>query len=215
MLLDSQSVVTRSASYAGLEQWDKAVEDAKECIKLDPQFMKGYYRLATAQLELEDFDMALATIKQGLSLDANNAQLLKVMRNIKQAKRAATVVATSNEKPIDSATSQELRDLQIQLAETSREYNKVQANLTKLLREQRMNEITLNELEKNPSEGSYFRSIGKVFVKHARDDIYGHLKSVMEEQGKNQSDLMQKSDFLERRMQSQQQNVQELRTSSS
>lgn len=208
-------IFNSSASYSGLEKWDQAVEDAKECIKLDPQFMKGYYRLATALLELGDFDSALAAIKQGLALDANNSQLLKLMRNIKQAKRAATVAVTSDEKLIDSATSQELRDLQIQHAETTREFNKVQANLTKLQRETKMKEITLDELEKHPSQGSYFRSVGKVFLKHSRDDVICHLKAVMEEQGKNQSDLMQKLEFLERKIQSQRQNVEELRSSSS
>ena len=133
--------LTYSACYAGLEEWAKAVEDSKECIRLDPKFMKGYYRLATAQLELKDYDMALATIKQGLSLDANNAQLLKVMRNIKYAKRAATTVPETNEKKLDIATSQELHDLQLQHAETTREYNKVQANLSKLQREHKINQI--------------------------------------------------------------------------
>mmetsp|Transcript_93088 Transcript_93088/g.260320 ORF Transcript_93088/g.260320 Transcript_93088/m.260320 type:complete len:254 (+) Transcript_93088:155-916(+) len=203
----------RSACYAGLEEWAKAVEDSKECIRLDPKFVKGYYRLATAQLELKDYDMALATIKQGLSLDANNAQLLKVMRNIKYAKRAATTVPETNEKKLDIATSQELHDLQLQHAETTREYNKVQANLSKLQREHKINQITLDELEKNPSEGAYFRSTGKVFMKHDRDDIFGHLKNVMGEQGKRQTELVQKMEFLERRIHSQQQNVQELRSS--
>lgn len=205
--------LTYSACYAGLEEWAKAVEDSKECIRLDPKFMKGYYRLATAQLELKDYDMALATIKQGLSLDANNAQLLKVMRNIKYAKRAATTVPETNEKKLDIATSQELHDLQLQHAETTREYNKVQANLSKLQREHKINQITLDELEKNPSEGAYFRSTGKVFMKHDRDDIFGHLKNVMGEQGKRQTELVQKMEFLERRIHSQQQNVQELRSS--
>jgi tetratricopeptide (TPR) repeat protein len=202
-----------SASYAGLEEWAKSVEDAKECIRLDPQFMKGYYRLATAQLEQKHYDMALATIKQGLSLDANNSQLLKVMRNIKHAKGAGTIVPETNGKKLDTATSQELHDLQLQHAETTREYNKVQANLSKLQREHKINQITFDELEKNPSDGAYFRSTGKLFMKHGRDDVFGHLKVVMGEQGKRQSELIQKMEFLERRIQSQQQNVQELRSS--
>ena len=205
-------IIKFSASYAGLEEWGKAVEDAKECIRLDPQFMKGYYRLATSQLELKDYDMALATIKQGLSLDANNAQLLKVMRNIKQAKRAATIVPETNETKLDTATSQELHDLQVQYAETTREYSKVQANLSKLQREHKINQITFEELEKNPGDGAYFRSAGKIFMKHPRDDIFGYLKGTMDLQAKKESELIQKTEFLERRLHSQQQNVQELRS---
>lgn len=176
--------------------------------------MKGYYRLASAQLELEDYDMAVATIKQGLTLDANNAQLLKVLRDIKLAKKSKERPAMpSSERQLDLATSQELRDLQIQIAETSREYNKVKANLTKAQREQKMSEITLDELEKNPSEGNHFRSAGKVFIKQTRADIFSFLKATTDRHAKAQADLNQKLEFLERRLQSQQQNVRELTTS--
>lgn len=203
-----------SASYAGLEQWEKAIDDAKECIRLDPQFIKGYYRLATAQLELQEYDMALATIKQGLSLDANNSQLLKVMRSIKQSKRAANAPPSAAEQKLDNATTQELHDLQMQHALTTREYNKVQANLSKIQREHRMNQITLDELEKNPSDGMHFRNTGKIFMKHKREDIFDHLKSVMKAQRKSENELVQKMEFLQRRLQSQQQNVKELKASS-
>ena len=95
--------------------------------------MKGYYRLATAQLEQEEYDLATSTIKQGLALDANNTQLLKVLRNIKQAKKmkastnVSTATATSgiangggamsnlpHGNKLDTATSRELYDLKVQ-----------------------------------------------------------------------------------------------------
>lgn len=178
--------------------------------------MKGYYRLATAQLELKDYDMALSTIKQGLSLDSENSQLLKIMRKIKLAQRSEntnTVTEINDGKMLDNATAQEIMDIQRQHAETTKEYNKVQTNLTKMQREQKINQITLDELEKNPSDGAYYRSAGKVFMRHARDDVFDHLKTAMEDQGKKQSELIQKMEFLERRIQSQQQNMKELRSS--
>lgn len=199
----------KSASYAGLEQWGEAVDDAKECIKLDPGFMKGYYRLATAQLAMKDYDAAMASIKQGLSLDANNSQLLKLMRNIKEAQRTKSV-HTTDESKLDVATSQELYDLQMQLAETTREYNRVQANLSSLQRDHRVNQITLRELETNPSDGAHFRNVGKIFVKRPRENVFEHLKGVIEGQGKKQADLSQKMQLLEKRLQSQKQNVQEV-----
>lgn len=187
------------------------MKDAKECIRLDPQFMKGYYRLATAQLELKQLDMALATIKQGLSLDANNQQLLKVLRSIKTARRAAAVSAKEAYGSFDNATTQELHDLQLQHAETAREYNKVEANRSKLKREQRMNQLTLDELEKNPSNGAHFQSLGKIFLKQDRSSIFKKVHDSMEKQRKNETDLSQKMEFLRRRMESQQQNLRELR----
>mmetsp|Transcript_19134 Transcript_19134/g.40255 ORF Transcript_19134/g.40255 Transcript_19134/m.40255 type:complete len:163 (+) Transcript_19134:196-684(+) len=78
----------RSASHAGLQEWESAIKDAKECIRLDPEFIKGYYRLATAQLESKDYDASEATIKQGLGIDANHAQLTKLLRNVKLYKKS-------------------------------------------------------------------------------------------------------------------------------
>ena len=70
------------------------MEDAKECIRLLPQFVKGYYRLATAQLALEEYDAAQATIKQGLVMDANNAPLLKLLTTINSTELNWPNVAT-------------------------------------------------------------------------------------------------------------------------
>jgi chaperonin cofactor prefoldin len=196
-----------------LKDWAKAVEDSKECIRVNPQFVKGYYRLATAQLELEDYDLARATIKQGLALDANNNQLLKVLRSIKQAKKAATTAVYAPQKKLDTATSRELYDLQVQHSQTTREYNTVQANLTKTQREHRMHQVTLGELEASPSSGGYYRTIGKMFIKSTRDHVLDHLKSNMEDEQKKESDLTQKMEYLERRSKSQEQNMQELASS--
>lgn len=202
-----------SASHAGLKDWAKAIDDAKECIRLNPQFVKGYYRLATAQLELNEYDAAQTTIKQGLALDANNSQLLKVLRTIKQAKKAASATAFAPQRKLDTAVSKELYDLQVQHAQTTREYNTVQANLNKAQREFRMNQISLSELESCPSRNSYYKTVGKIFVKSTRDRILDQLKSNLENQQKKELDHTQKLEYLERRMKSQQQNIEELASS--
>lgn len=207
-----------SASHAGLKEWSKAVEDAKECIRLNPQFVKGYYRLATGQLELEEYDLAQATIKQGLAMDANNAPLLKLLGTIKKARKVAQggggtiggASANSSNNKLDPTTSRELYDLQVQHQQTTREYSVVKTNLVKTQREQKISDSTLGELEENPSVGNYYRSVGKVFVKSTRDLAVDHLKTTKQEHQKKETDLTQKLDYLERRMKSQQQNMKEL-----
>ena len=47
-----------------------ALDDALVCIGKDPKYLKGYYRLATAQIELSQFDDAEASIKAGEAIDA-------------------------------------------------------------------------------------------------------------------------------------------------
>lgn len=231
--LDSKNHVffsNRSASYAGLKEWNKAMDDAKECIRLDPQFVKGYYRLAMAQLESEQYDMAQSTIKQGLAVDPNNAPLLKLMGTIKKAKKAAATAAAvaaggtgagsssaaaggnaiGGAGKLDQATSRELYDLEVQYKQTIREFKFVQVNLNKYQKEQQMANATLGELEANPAVGAYYRSVGKAFLKSTRDDVLDHLKRNNEESSKKENDLAQKLKYLERRLMSQKQNMREL-----
>lgn len=60
---------TRSACYASLKNWQKAFEDALTCISKDAKFVKGYYRLSSAQTELGMYDDAETTLKAALALE--------------------------------------------------------------------------------------------------------------------------------------------------
>lgn len=209
----------RSASYAGLQEWENAIKDAKECIRLNPEFIKGFYRLATAQLESKDYDAAEVTIKQGLSIDSNHAQLLKLLRSTKLYRKAAAAPSSSSvataggnvNRQLDTATTRELYDLQVQYGKTAREYNTVKANLTKAAREEKMYGITLSEVKENPSaSGDYFRCVGKIFMRSSQTDIFEHLESNIQTQQKKQQELTGKSGYLEKRLKSQQMNMKEL-----
>ena len=77
---------TNSASHAGKRKWDEAINDAKECIKLNPSFVKGYYRLSSAQIEKNELDAAASTIKQGLNIEPDNSQPIAKINEIYQIK---------------------------------------------------------------------------------------------------------------------------------
>jgi tetratricopeptide (TPR) repeat protein len=79
-----------------LEQWKQAADDAKECIRLDPNFVKGYYRSAVAQIALGEHDSAIATIRQGLVVDNNNLPLTKLLRKAQQQKKVSMARQQSN-----------------------------------------------------------------------------------------------------------------------
>lgn len=193
--------------------------------------MKGYYRLATAQQELKEYDAAESTIKQGLTIEANNSQLLKVLRQIKAAKKAVLQAASTstttptpgqdgnNRSKIDAAASKELYDLQLLHSQTTREYQIVQANVNKSQREQRVSQITLEELEGGSTKAGttaavdakgYYKSIGKIFMKSTKENVVNQLQSKIEDQSKQETELGQKMEYLEKRLKSQQQNMEEL-----
>ena len=212
----------KSASYAGKRKWDEAISDAKECIKLNPTFIKGYYRLASAQIENSDLDGASASIKQGLNIDPDNAQLQKLMRNIKVKKQmikaaekqsdAAKVVAASASGGGDSALQKEIMDLQNQLRNTVRDYSNVNGDIIQAQKTQRVNEITMRELDSLPKETDtkMYMGVGKMFMAASRETVYSNLEKEIKENEKKATELTQKKEYLERRMKSQQQNIIEL-----
>ena len=58
-----------SACYAAIKNWQGSYEDALACISKDPKFIKGYYRLASAQTELMKFDDAETTLRAALTME--------------------------------------------------------------------------------------------------------------------------------------------------
>ncbi|KAL3782670.1 hypothetical protein ACHAWO_002595 [Cyclotella atomus] len=230
--LDSKNCVyysNRSACYGGKKDWTSAANDAKECIKTDPTFIKGYYRLANAQSEQEQFDAALSTIKQGLAIEPDNAQLQKQQRLIKakrsSAKRAeqeknSTSTTTANQPSpsnnlspypnLNPAIQKEVADLQTQLSTTTKEYRTVKASILMSQKSKRSNELTKSELEQIPTADKMYRGVGKMFMLQDRKDVVEYLDREIERETKSEGDLVGKLDYLERRIKSMQSNIGEL-----
>lgn len=216
----------RSTSYGNLGDWIKAEADAKECIRLDPSFVKGYYRLASAQIESHNLDAAVTTIRQGLALDEHNAQLTKQLRIVQQLKQVAAAKAAAAAQQsaalarggisVDAATAQELQELETHHRQTTRELSTVQADLLKTQKEYKMAQITKDELvEKVSADTQCYRSVGKMFVRTTRDAMVDHLHKKMETSTQTEKEMEQKIEYLDKQLKSQQQNIQELVASSS
>jgi len=70
----------RSAAYAGLLNWEKALSDGSKCIQLKGDWAKGYYRKGLAELEMKKYDAAANTLKQGLSVEPTNTDIKDKLR---------------------------------------------------------------------------------------------------------------------------------------
>jgi tetratricopeptide (TPR) repeat protein len=210
----------RAASYSGLHNHEQAVQDAKECIRLDPSFIKGYYRLSTAYMDLKDYDMATAAIRQGLAMDAKNAQLNKQLQHIKRLTAAQkqkqqttnlnNATSLGAHTPLDDATSHELADLRAQHAHTTRAWHTAVANVNLVQREHRMAALTCAELDGVPAETNCYRAIGKAFIYSNKNGVLEWLTNQRNNQDKKLVELNQKKDYLERQLKSQQQSINEI-----
>ena len=213
-----------SASYGALEDWENAAKDAKECIKINPTFLKGFYRLATAQIELGELDGAMATIKSGLSVDPDNQQLHKQLRIVKAKKNPTKVGAHSaggggGAMPgglagasTDPTANKELMDLRMQYMQTKKDYGLTQAEANKLQREIKVSELTQSELGSLPenSDSRMYQGIGKMFMLSTREAVFATLDKTIKDSQSKEADCSKKASYLENRLKSQEQNIREL-----
>jgi tetratricopeptide (TPR) repeat protein len=219
----------RSACHVALEQWVEAAADAKQCLKLCPQFVKAYYRLSLAQMAMDDLDAAQSTVKMGLNVEPNSLQLSKQLRlinaEIKKKKAAATATSkkiqqeNANSRMMNATSSQvtgsgvdsEIVDLQNQFRDTLRDYNIAKSFLDKYQREQKINEFTKAEIEESLSSTSnMYRGIGKMFLKQSPEDIVTYLNDQIQTAQKKEMEMNAKMEYLDKHMKSQQQNMAEL-----
>lgn len=70
----------RAACYTKLGAWADGLKDADECIRLRPDFSKGYSRKGHLQYFMKEFDKAMETYEAGLRHDPDNAELQDGMR---------------------------------------------------------------------------------------------------------------------------------------
>ncbi|SPO27171.1 probable STI1 - Hsp90 cochaperone [Ustilago trichophora] len=75
----------RSACYAGLRDWSKALDDAEACIKANPSFAKGYGRKGAALHGARKLEDAVDAYETGLKIAPEDAGLKKGLTDVKRA----------------------------------------------------------------------------------------------------------------------------------
>merc|ERR1719421_2706340 len=78
--LDEKSHVlysNRCTAYIALENYDKAMEDADECVRLQPSWAKGYLRRGSVYFRMGQLEKSEVVLKEGLELDPGNDALKK------------------------------------------------------------------------------------------------------------------------------------------
>ncbi|KAI0637715.1 putative stress-induced protein STI1 [Trametes polyzona] len=77
----------RSAAKAGKRQWAAALEDAEQCIKVNPTWAKGYARKGAALHGQRRYDEAIQAYETGLKIEDSPA-LRKGLKEVVDAKQA-------------------------------------------------------------------------------------------------------------------------------
>lgn len=75
----------RSAAHAAMGNFDQALEDANECVKLNPAWIKGHTRKAAAETGLKRYKEASETYRNALEMDAESTLLWDGLANLNAA----------------------------------------------------------------------------------------------------------------------------------
>ena len=73
----------RSATQSVLRNYQLALEDAESCIRIKPEWAKGYYRKGVALEGLVQFHEALEAYEKGLTMDSEDSTLKKATSDLK------------------------------------------------------------------------------------------------------------------------------------
>jgi stress-induced-phosphoprotein 1 len=77
----------RSACYFALEMFQEAADDGRQCVIIDKNFVKGYFRAASAHQKMENYDLALDFVKRGLGVESTNKDLKGMAKTIEESLR--------------------------------------------------------------------------------------------------------------------------------
>lgn len=80
-----------AACYEKLRKYDEMAEASRNCIKADRSFVKGYFRLASAQKAMNDLEGCIKTLESGLAVQASNADLKKMKKEVTELQRSEQV----------------------------------------------------------------------------------------------------------------------------
>lgn len=200
----------RSACHASMQNWQQALEDALQCVAKDGNFIKGYFRLAIAQAELGYFDDAETTCRAALSKEPENEHAVKQLKSVRAKRAAAQQKKKGPAKQLDEAQIKEYMELQEQIGSYTRDLRSVVGRMNAAQRESRSNQITRSHIDGYADDVPLYRTVGKAFVLTPKTAIASRLEEELATLTKNQRDLLDRKEYLERRITSSQQGIRDI-----
>lgn len=106
----------RSAAHMKNDSKSEALRDAEKCVKLNPEFSKGYNRLGVAQQSLRRYNDAIDTFKKGIAIEPANQALFSALcacqeahENDKRQKRIEAELERKKEEELQAWREKNLR----------------------------------------------------------------------------------------------------------
>jgi chaperonin cofactor prefoldin len=194
----------RSAAYGAVNKWQQAEQDAKECVKINPKFAKGYHRLANAQQQLGRKKEAVETLETAMSTATDPEKVPGIKKLLRQLKNElAPKPAQGGGRQVPAHIAKELQKIQ-------REMEQIDGKLAAYARQKKRLALVEHEVNELPEGTNTYRSIGKMFLQTSSDENVATMKSDAKRVDDQVASLDARKNYLNRQKQSVQDNITEL-----
>jgi stress-induced-phosphoprotein 1 len=82
-----------AACWEKLSNYEEMEKSARACVAADKNFVKGYFRLATALKALNDLSGCIKTLESGLAIQSTNSDLKKMKKQVTELQRGDQVAS--------------------------------------------------------------------------------------------------------------------------
>jgi len=82
-----------AACYEKLRKYPEMAKASRECIRADKNFVKGYFRLATALKAMNELPECIKTLESGLGMQSSNPDLKRMKKEVIELQRGEQVAA--------------------------------------------------------------------------------------------------------------------------
>ena len=100
------SYSNRCACFLQVNRIEQALEDAKQCVKLKPDWVKGYMRLGTCYHRLNKISDALAAYQQLLRVDPTHQEAQQCIQRLRQQQNRPSGSSSTHTQGTDHANRQ-------------------------------------------------------------------------------------------------------------
>lgn len=185
-----------AACWEKVGDYEEMANAGRECIKADRSFVKGYFRLATAQKNLNQFAGCIKTLESGLGIQSSNADLKRMKKEITELQRGEQVAIHINKADEqmtngDIAGAMKTLDLASRLDAGNPDIDRMIAKVKpkyEAMEARRKSSLSPTELHKERGDADYKNANFEGAVHH-----YAKCIDNLKKEGKGESELILKA----------------------
>lgn len=78
----------RASTYAALKMWEEGLSDAREAVRIQPDWVKGHWRAGVCLVQLKQYQEAAKCFEEALKINPKSDQILSELKSVRDHLKA-------------------------------------------------------------------------------------------------------------------------------